>query len=817
MPPALAELLVSQRLLSPERVQSALRAQAVAGGTLDTVLLEQGALAEAPLLEALGQASGVHPINLGDFQPNAQMAPSLPAKVAERLGVVPLSNEGNSLHVAVSYPVPTRELEELSVLLGRKLVPWVALETRVRDWTSVLYGTKLAARYATVLAALEPHRRLPEPAPAPVPTEPPAPAATAPTLTPPQPSAPQAAQPLDASEPAPILLTTKKGQTPAPFQAAPKQEEPPSSLERMLLVEIERAAQSVANEPLSPPLRPVPLAAVKPTTPVPFTPAPFTPAPFTPAPVASPAPPPKEATPNPAPAPRTPGPFGGPPAITRTPAPFAHEWTLEQARTALRAVRHDRDGVKDIILRYTRKTFDFVAMFAVIRGTAVGWDARGEGSDAQLLGQVSVPLDSPTVFRTVAMTRSSYVGPLPQDGLSHQLCYQFGRNPRTVFLFPIEVKSRIVAVLYGDNGPKPISQRRLSELLVFCQELSGIFGELILSRKQRLEQREPPPQAQTPTQTPPPVAPPATLEPAPLPAGLAPAAHPVAEAQPEDSPEAAIDHLLGPDTALRARALADLSKKPLEAARLLIERFPGPTAWSRQPVVELPEAEELGPIPAALVRLGAVAVPLLAPLLDTEDSEKRYFALLCAGNMPAAGLLPGVGRALFDLEGDVNSAARAAATSFRAVQGYAQMLRALRQELAAVDPMRRALAARALGQLKDRTAVEGLIGLTGSDDPLCAQAAVEALELITHASFGPQPQAWTAWWAENRTRRRCQWVVAALRHPELERRMLAIEELTSTVGGTFLYMAEAEPALREAAVRKWEDAVFKNPRMQELD
>ena len=39
------------------------------------------------------------------------------------------------------------------------------------------------------------------------------------------------------------------------------------------------------------------------------------------------------------------------------------------------------------------------------------------------------------------------------------------------------------------------------------------------------------------------------------------------------------------------------------SAQALATAFPGPTGWSRLPVVELPEPDELGPIPGALARL----------------------------------------------------------------------------------------------------------------------------------------------------------------------------------------------------------------------
>jgi HEAT repeat protein len=143
-------------------------------------------------------------------------------------------------------------------------------------------------------------------------------------------------------------------------------------------------------------------------------------------------------------------------------------------------------------------------------------------------------------------------------------------------------------------------------------------------------------------------------------------------------------------------------------------------------------------------------------------------------------------------------------------------MRDLRQELTNRDPLRRSLAARALGMLHDRESIEGLINLTGSDDEMCAEAAAEALREITRATFGRQPRQWTSWWAENRTRRRADWLVAALRHKELDVRLVAIEELGRALNDTLGYYADAPESEREVAIRRWEAAAVDPARARRL-
>ncbi len=893
---------------------------------MDTTLLELGLVREPDALQLLGDASGYRPVNLADFEPNADVASFIPPKVAERLGVVPLSLDGNTLHVACAYPVPKKELDEVGFLLGKPLELWVAAEVRVREWIATIYRQPLAPRYAKLSAALaagtvpgaqaEPARpddaltpemveRLArtvasEPLPASKPAAPAAPQQPSRLGTPGATVPPPAytREPLRLNQPAapkaPATPATSAGtgaQQPASL-GTPGAAVPPPAYTREPLRLNQPAAPKAPATPATPPQTQPPAApqppAQRPTAPAspqvqppaapqppaqrPATPAPPpTPAqrPAAPATPAAPVVPQQQARPaepqflvfsNPAPlvppAPRArqpEAPAAPAPAATRPPEPpptpasqpaappapapdVVPDWTLAQARSALKEATKDRDKLIDVALRFARRTFDYVAAFAVLRGAAGGWEARGEGLTGEPLAAVSIPLDVGSVFRTVAVTRGSYAGPLPPDALTKHYLELFGRQaPRTVFLYPVEVRGRLVAILYGDCGQKPISQRRLSDYILFCQDLPAAFQELILFRKQRLNELRA--QADFDVDVDLELTPGTSATPAPAPAmvaglgwsawgsrttgslGRAATLPPRALSQEERPPPdfaPLLKRLTGPDAAQRSSAMAELARSPEASAKVLAQHFPGPTAWSRLPVVELPEADELGPIPAALSRLGRPAAHALAPLLDSQDPDTRYFALLTAGNLPFVELVDGILRGLFDYEPDLSSAARVAAASLKHLPRFDAAKKELRGELSNRDPMRRSLAARALGALHDRESIEGLILLLGSDDEMCAQAAAEALREITRNTFGINPRQWNAWWMENRGKRRADWLVAALRHKELDVRLAAFEELSRAVNDTLGYLADAPDAEREAAVKRWEAAVTDPVRARRL-
>ncbi|KFA90655.1 FrgA protein [Archangium violaceum] len=908
MPSHLANTLIAQGLLPQDKAEEALRHQTAQGGSIDTALMERRLLPEPQVLHALGEASGLRPVNLADFEPNADVASFIPPKIADRLCVVPLSLDGTTLHVACGYPVPRKELEEVGFLLGRPLELWVATEARVREWISVIYRQPLSPRYTSLLAALDPERMgaaapaapqplqpaqpaavaapAPAPKPAPAPAPPPKPPddaaltlemverlarsvaaepfPVAPPPVQPQPQPPQPQQPRpNGAPPAPApAAATAQPQRPAapaapPASAAPgPASTPPAAIREPLRLNMPEPARPAAPAPQAQPApaaRPAaappqaqPAPAARPAAPAPQAPAPQQPAPAAARPPAQPPPQAQPAAAPPAPQPAAPvaaqprpqlEPRAPAPAAPQSPRDDVPEWTLAQARAALKESTRDRDRLIDTALRFGRRTFDYVAAFAVLRGAAVGWDARGDGLASEQLSLVSIPLDASSVFRTVAITRGSYAGPMPPDSLTKHYLELFGRQPpRTLFLYPVEVRGRLVAVLYGDCGQKPISQRRLSDFILFCQDLPAAFQELILFRKQRLGELrgaldfdvdvDEPAAASTPS---------APSAPAPAMAaglgwspfvnrtanalGRAASMAPLVMSQEERPPPdfgPLLKRLTGPDANQRANAMAELARSPEASAKVLATHFPGPTAWSRLPVVELPEADELGPIPGAMSRLGRPAAQALAPLLDSSDADTRYFALLTAGSLPYVELVDGVLRGLFDYEPDISSAARVAAAALKHLPRLDAARKELRQELTSRDALRRSLAARALGTLHDRESIEGLINLTGSDDEMCAQAAAEALREVTRVTLGLDKRAWTAWWAENRGRRRADWLVSSLRHPELDVRLAAIEELSRGLNDTLGYYADAPDAEREAAVRRWEAAVADPSRARRL-
>ncbi|HYR56669.1 MAG TPA: hypothetical protein VEM39_11145 [Myxococcaceae bacterium] len=379
MPSRLTEHLISRGLLFAEQAASALETHRRNGGALDTRLLESSSLTESELLRAVAAVSGQRAIDLWDLEVNHHLASVIPFKIASRFGLVPLSVEGDALHVACSYPVPVRELHEIGFLLKKRLELWVGLEVRIRDWMQTLYGEPLHEHLASLLSRLNSRRGEPQ----------------------------------------------QETMSAAVAEVSPQKESRPLDL-------IDRLARAIVDEPL-------PLVDW----------------------------------------------IGAPPALKNGESAREEipDWTLAQARDALKQATSDRDQIIDVTLRFARRAFEFTAIFAVIRGAAVLWEARAERHFPQRPQRPEIPIDVHSVFRTVCNLRKSYIGPLPSDPLTREFLARLGRSPRTIFLFPVEVSGRTVAIVYGDCAHRPMSHRRLSDFVLFCQDLSAEFEALLLDRR----------------------------------------------------------------------------------------------------------------------------------------------------------------------------------------------------------------------------------------------------------------------------------------------------------------------------------------------
>lgn len=148
----LGELLISARLIEPEKVEQALRAQVVWGGRLGTNLIELGCIDLDGLSRALGRRHGL-PAALARHFDKADIAlqRELSPDIARMYSVVPLLKiSGSRIAVVTLDPLPEDAIAALAdVYFCRPadIVVSVAAEMRVRYHLERVYGIQRHTRF----------------------------------------------------------------------------------------------------------------------------------------------------------------------------------------------------------------------------------------------------------------------------------------------------------------------------------------------------------------------------------------------------------------------------------------------------------------------------------------------------------------------------------------------------------------------------------------------------------------------------------------------------------------------------------------------
>lgn len=148
-----------------------------------------------------------------------------------------------------------------------------------------------------------------------------------------------------------------------------------------------------------------------------------------------------------------------------------------------------RDEVVDGVLSLSLRFFKRVIFFIVREPWVLGWSGAGEGMDRALAASLRIPLDQPSVFRTVSRDKTVFIGRFPVEDENQRFLKALGKRPQTnAAVLPIALKGRVVNLIYGDNGAGGQVKPDLGELLVQLQKVPRAYLRII--RKRLAEARE---------------------------------------------------------------------------------------------------------------------------------------------------------------------------------------------------------------------------------------------------------------------------------------------------------------------------------------
>jgi hypothetical protein len=147
----------------------------------------------------------------------------------------------------------------------------------------------------------------------------------------------------------------------------------------------------------------------------------------------------------------------------------------------------DRDGLAAALLDFCTSRMRRAALFAVSREGIRGVHGRGPGMEPERVRAVSFPRGGSSILDTALGSKDFYFGVVPKLPANHDLYSVLGGIlPSAALVLPVPVKGRVAALLYLDEGERPLTRPDIP-LMRRVAAKAGLALELLLLRQKLRE------------------------------------------------------------------------------------------------------------------------------------------------------------------------------------------------------------------------------------------------------------------------------------------------------------------------------------------
>src|SRR5678816_496630 len=136
----IGELLLKEKLITPEQLQQALTQQKANGGKLGFNLVKMGFVKDEQITALLSKQYGVPAINLTQFKIAPTFVKLVPPETPRKYQIIPLSRSASSLTMAMTDPTNVFAMDDIKFMTGYTVKPVVASETAVVDAIQKYYS-----------------------------------------------------------------------------------------------------------------------------------------------------------------------------------------------------------------------------------------------------------------------------------------------------------------------------------------------------------------------------------------------------------------------------------------------------------------------------------------------------------------------------------------------------------------------------------------------------------------------------------------------------------------------------------------------------
>jgi len=148
-----------------------------------------------------------------------------------------------------------------------------------------------------------------------------------------------------------------------------------------------------------------------------------------------------------------------------------------------------------LILRYASEVVNRAVLFMVkkdeVRGLGqFGIELKGRSPD-QVVRNIKIPLNEPSIFLNAIESRRSYVGPLESSRTSNYLVNELGGiMPDKILAIPLIVDGKVALIVYGDNVPERKPIKGVDTLEIFMNQAGMALEKALLEKRLAELQKE---------------------------------------------------------------------------------------------------------------------------------------------------------------------------------------------------------------------------------------------------------------------------------------------------------------------------------------
>ena len=150
----LGDLLVKEKVITPEQLDQAIKMQKESGSRLGSALVKLGFLSDEDVTNFLSRQYGVPAINLSYFEIDGSVVKLVPYETAKRYQILPLSRVGASLTIAMVDPTNVFAMDDIKFMTGFNIEPVVASEAAIMEGIEKAYSVSHEEDLEKVMASV---------------------------------------------------------------------------------------------------------------------------------------------------------------------------------------------------------------------------------------------------------------------------------------------------------------------------------------------------------------------------------------------------------------------------------------------------------------------------------------------------------------------------------------------------------------------------------------------------------------------------------------------------------------------------------------